>query len=77
MRTAEFPRARPVLATCGLWLLAAALAGCSEDGRGTVASTPKGSPEVVQEDTSKKAAAAPRVPRGPNQAKALQEAKGK
>jgi hypothetical protein len=64
---------RGVLA-CGLLLSATVTAGCSGEGYGTVPSSPESARQVVGA-TSKKGTPAPRVPRGPDAAKALQEAK--
>ena len=62
------------LAVGGLVLLVALAPGCSDEGAGTVSSTPKSAPEVAQVAPATKGGAAPRVPRGPGQVKALQEA---
>jgi hypothetical protein len=74
MRNLGVARARPGHAARWLWLLAAAAAGCSDGDYGSVPAAPKSSPEVVQAKPSGKGGPAPRVPRGPAQAKALQEA---
>ena len=73
MAKAEFSRARTGFVACGLLLLAGLAAGCSGGGYGSVPASPKGG-EVAEAVTVKKGAPAPRVPRGPGQAKALQEA---
>jgi hypothetical protein len=62
------PRARGSLAARALLLLAALVGGCGPEGEGTVAAAPKGGGEIA---ASKKAS--PRVPRGPEAAKVLQE----
>lgn len=77
MTEAKISRVRPGLATCGLFLLAAASAGCTSGEYGSVPATPKASPDVAQVSPSNKGNPAPRVPRGPDQAKALQEAKAR
>ena len=74
MSRAERNDGRWGLVVSGLVLFAATAPGCSEEGAGTVASTPKSAPEVVQAAPPTKGGAAPRVPRGPGQAEALQEA---
>jgi hypothetical protein len=62
--------------TIGAYLiLAAVAAGCSGD-YSTVSSVPEAPPKVVTTAPGKKQPA-PLVPRGPGQAKALQEAKKK
>jgi hypothetical protein len=65
------------LFVAGLVLLAATAPGCSDEGAGTISSTPKSVPEVGQVAAPKKGGAVPRVPRGPDQVKALQEATAK
>ncbi len=78
MSTAEFPRARPGLVAYGFSVLLLALPGCIDSEVGTVSSTPKAATEVGQvAPSTKKGGPAPRVPRGPEQAKALQEATAK
>jgi hypothetical protein len=72
MAKAKISRVRPGLATWGLLLLASLAAGCSGE-YGSVAGPPKAG-EVAEAVTVKKGAPAPRVPRGPGQAKALQDA---
>jgi hypothetical protein len=62
------PRARGSLAARALLLLAALVGGCGPEGEGSVAAAPKGGGEIA---ASKKAS--PRVPRGPEAAKVLQE----
>ena len=74
MTRAEFSRARPGRLTRGLLLMAAAAAGCSGGDYGSVSPSPKASPDVVEVVSRKKGDPIPRVPRGPDQAKALQEA---
>ncbi len=73
MTRAEVTQIRPGLVAFRLALLLAA-AGCSDGDYGTVSSTPKSSPEVVQAAPPRNGAPAPRVPRGPGPAKALQDA---
>jgi hypothetical protein len=78
MTRGEVPRARSGLVPLGLSVLAlTTAAGCSSDEYGSVSATPKSSPDVASETPSQKAGAVPRVPRGPDQAKALQESKAK
>ncbi len=77
MTNPEVPRARPGLVSRSLVLLALASAGCSGGDYGSVSAAPKAAPDVVQVGPPTKDRAAPRVPRGPNQAKALQESKAK
>lgn len=77
MRRSEVTRTRAGLFARGLVLLATTLAGCTGEDYGTVSATPKSSPEVVQANPPKGGAAAPRVPRGPGQAKSLQDATSK
>jgi hypothetical protein len=77
MRKAELSRLRPGLVACGLFLLAVASAGCTDNDAGSVPPTPKAAPELPPADASKKDSPAPRMPRGPGQVKALQESKTK
>ena len=70
-------RVRPPLCIRGLLLLAVATAGCTGGDYGTVSASPKSEPEVVEVIKTQKGAPVPRIPRGPNQAKALQDAKQK
>ncbi len=77
MKKNELSRARPGLVRMGLLLLAATAGGCSGGDYGSVSSSAKTSPDVVEAVSPTKGAPAPRVPRGPGQAKALQEAKTK
>ncbi len=58
-----------------LILGAAASAGCSGGESGTVSATPPST--VAVEAVPSKKGVAPRVPRGPDQAKALQESRAK
>ena len=55
-------------------IFAAVSAGCSSEDHGSVPASPKSTPDVVQTSIPSKGGPAPRVPRGPEQAKALQEA---
>ena len=73
MTNAEFSRVRLGLVALGLLFFAVATAGCSGQDFGSVSPSPKTSPEVVDAVSSKKVAPAPKVPRGPDQAKVLQE----
>jgi hypothetical protein len=63
------PRARGSLAARALLLLAALVGGCGPEGEGSVAAAPKGGGEIA----ASKKGASPRVPRGPEAAKVLQE----
>ncbi len=74
MTEAMLARAQRKFLACGLLGAAIIAAGCSNEGYGTVPSAPESAREVVGA-TSKKGTPAPRVPRGPDAAKALQEAK--
>jgi hypothetical protein len=64
------PRARGRLATQAFLLLAALAGGCGPAGEGSVSAGPKG--EGTEVVASKKGAS-PRVPRGPDAAKVIQE----
>ena len=86
MKQVGFTRCRTDSVRRGLLLLATAVAGCSGQEYGAVPSTPKSPTEVAETAPAKVAetapaksgvSQAPRVPRGPGQAKALQEAKAK
>ena len=72
--TAQSSRVRPEIVAGGLLLAAAMAAGCTGEEYGSVSSAPTNTPEVVEAVAPKKGAPAPRVPRGPGQAKALQDA---
>jgi hypothetical protein len=65
----EDPRARGGVASRAFLLLFAMATGCTPEGEGTVAATPKGDAEAA----APKAKASPRVPRGPDAAKGLPE----
>jgi hypothetical protein len=77
MVRAGFHQVRPAPCISGLLLLAVATVGCNGGDYGTVTAAPKSAPEVVEVVTAQKGAPVPKVPRGPGQAKALQDAKQK
>ena len=75
MTEAMFARAQRGLLACGLLLSATVAAGCSNEGYGTVPAAPESAAQVVGATPSGKRTPAPRVPRGPGAAKALEDAK--
>jgi hypothetical protein len=85
MKKAEFSCARRGLVPRALLLVAVAAmaAGCSGGDYGSVPASPKATPVVAEAASTKgvparkKAVPAPRVPRGPDQVKALQETTNK
>jgi hypothetical protein len=74
MTRAEVLHALPGLVTLGILSVAAASAGCSSQDYGTVAASPNGAAAPAEGVPSAKGGPVPRVPRGPGQAQALQEA---
>jgi hypothetical protein len=74
MSRCGFSSIRKRFAGRGVLLLALAATGCSGGEYGSVPPSSNVSPAVVDAGPTKKGTPAPLVPRGPNQAKALQEA---
>jgi hypothetical protein len=74
MSKGGFSRIRMRFVSRGALLLALAATGCSGGDYGSVPASSNNAPAVAEAGPAKKIAPAPRVPRGPDQAKALQEA---
>jgi hypothetical protein len=74
MAKGGFSRIRMRFVSRGVLLLTWAATGCSGGDYGSVPASSSNSPAVAEAAPSKKIAPAPRVPRGPDQAKVLQEA---